>query len=219
MTWGYVVVAAVSAVSTVYNAHENKKEGEKNRAAAANQLQFEQNKYNDWQDTYGGIEDNLSEYYAALTPEYYTAVGLENQQQAFQTSQKQLEENLAQRGIVSSGVAASLESQAYLESAQQRATIRRDAPHIVAEERQDFLQVGLGQNPDQSMSNVLAQQAQQAQQSADAANRSTQAAVSTAITTVGTGLADYLNKPSGSTNTPTYSSSAPSHIPQTGGKY
>jgi hypothetical protein len=65
----------------------------------------------------------------------------------------------------------------------------------VAAEQQGFLQVGLGQSPGASYSAALANKANRdnarALQDEAAAGR----AVSTAISTAGTALADYLNKP------------------------
>ena len=64
---------------------------------------------------------------------------------------------------------------------------------MVAQEQLSFLQVGLGQDPSQSLSNTLARQADQRRAEA---SRSAQAA-STAITTVGTALSDYYGTEEG----------------------
>jgi len=173
--------------------------------ADAAALAFEQQKYQDWQDTYGSIEDNLADYYSTLTPDYYEARGLE----AFQTEQQAALENvrttLAQRGIEDSGIAAATELAFAQEGAQQRAQIRATAPSLAAEEQRSFLQVGLGQDPGASYSRTLAESAAQKGRTAASAEAAAGKAVSKAITTAGTALKDYLRHSS----TPDYTKVGP----------
>lgn len=172
-----------------------------NKLSAA-QMAFEKEKYQDWQDTYGNIEDNLAEYYNNLTPEYYATQGLEAVQKESEASQMRLQSSLAQRGIEDSGVSLALERQSDIGLAEQRATVRADAPRKVAEEKRGFLQVGLGQNPGSSMSNAMADQANQASARADASERAVGQGIASAVKEVGSALDDYSNTASTTTSLP-----------------
>lgn len=160
--------------------------------ADAAQLAFEYEKYDDWQATYGAIQDNLSQYYQNLTPEYYAAVGLEAFEQQQAASMRRVEENLAQRGLADSALSASIESQAELDAAETRAGIRRDAPAAVRQEQSNFLAMGLGTNPANSVSSALAGQASRANQYAQQAEIAAGQAWGSAIKTAGTAASDYF---------------------------
>ena len=162
--------------------------------AASDQLGFEQEKYDDWNDIYGPVQDNLADYYGGLTPEYYEVQGLEAFEKEKAVAFEQLDAELAQRGITDSGIAASIESQQALSSAQTRAQIRTEAPAKAAEEKLRFLQVGLGQNPGSSLSQTLSQRTASTAATAQESARVAGGAISTAVTTVGTALSDYNNE-------------------------
>lgn len=164
-------------------------------AASKAQLKFEKQKYSDFKDTYGTIEKNLSQYYNSLTPEFYEARGLETFQKEQQFALESVRTNLAQRGIEDSGIAAATEIGFAQEGAVQRSQIRANAPSLAAEEQRGFLQVGLGQNPGDSYSRALADRSASASNTAANANAAAGRAVGSAITTIGTGLSDYINRP------------------------
>lgn len=126
--------------------------------AEAARLGFEREQWEEWQATYGPIEDQLANYYETLTPTFRVTQGLEAFEKERERSMKQLRETFAQRGISYSGVAAQVELQDKLTSAQERARIRANAPMEVAREKLGFLQVGLGQNPQAGMRDALASQ-------------------------------------------------------------
>ena len=193
VAWVGAAVAAVGAVSS--NVAANKARGDA-RARAKNALELEQNKLDDWNDVYGPVQDNLAEYYNNLTPEYYETIGIENFEQEQQTAMTRLDESLAQRGLdPASGISASLHAQSELEGAEGRAKIRRDAPRMVAEDKRSFLQIGLGQNPGSSLSQELVRQSNTANQRANMSEQEAGRATSTAISTAGTALVDYLDRP------------------------
>lgn len=158
-------------------------------------LAFEQQKYADWKNTYGAIEDNLAEYYGSLTPDYYEARGLEAFEQEREQELEKVRTTLAQRGIEDSGIAAAVELGMAQEAAETRATIRAQAPSLAAEEQRSFLQVGMGQTPGQSLSSTLAESAARKGTAATAAEQAAGRAVGSAITTTGTALADYFKQP------------------------
>ena len=179
---------ALGAGSAVLGYSSSRKASKSASASSAASLAFEQQKYDDWQETYGGIEDNLAEYYSTLTPDYFEAQGLEAFQKEHQASTQRVQELLAQRGIQDSGIALASEVSGELSAATSRATIRAQAPALVAEEQRNFLQVGLGQNPGASYSRALSEKAGRDEASARVAEASAGRSISSAITTVGTAL-------------------------------
>lgn len=198
MSWGLVAVAGASVISGVASSKAASKQAKAASKASDAQLAFEQERYDDWKEVYGPLQDNLSNYYSNVTPDYYATAGLETFEQQYQIGLQRLDENLAQRGIdPSSGIAVSMESQAELNAAETRAQIRRDAPRQAAEDKSRFLQIGLGQNPANSVGNALSQQNQIAQQQSMYANQAAGDAWAAAIPAVGTAISAYVNKPGG----------------------
>ncbi len=135
-----------------------------NQAADADaaQLAFDQERYDEWQATYGPIEDSLAAYYDTLDPTLRTVQGLEQYEKEKDRAMKQMNENLAQRGIATSGIKAQGEMEFAVAGASDRARIRAEAPISVAKEKLSFLQVGLNQNPDAGMRSSLSDQARDA---------------------------------------------------------
>ena len=193
---GWVAGAVVvSAGVSAYSANKASKRAKKSSDAT---IAFEQEKYDDWQEVYGPLQDNLANYYENVSPDYYAATGLEAFEQQYQTALTRMDENLAQRGIdPSSGLATSLESQAELDAAETRASIRRDAPLQAAEDKTRFLQIGLGQNPSSSLSSALQQRANIQNQQAGQAQQAAGQAIAQAIPTVGRAIDAYNTQPAG----------------------
>lgn len=203
MSWGAVAIAGASIVGGVMQKNSADDATEASREASAEQLAFEKERYQDWQDVYGPLQENLSDYYTDLTPEFYEAVGLQNYQQELQSSLQAIETNLAQAGLTNrSGIEQSLKSQAELAGAEERAQIRSNAERQVQEDRTRFLQIGLGQNPASSVSNVLAQQSSNLSNIAQQQQIAAGQAMGNAVSTTGTALSNYFNNTNnaGSTN-------------------
>ena len=103
MGWGIVAVAGATLIggklasdSASKSAKKATRATDRVTAQTAKQLSFEQQRYNDWNDVYGGLQDNLADYYSGITPEYYASIGLENFEKQFQTGIARMEESLAQ---------------------------------------------------------------------------------------------------------------------------
>lgn len=184
---GGAVIGGVMSKNAADNATEASSQ------AAANELAFNQQQYDDWKEVYGPIQDNLSEYYTNLSPDMYEAQGLEAFNAEYQKSMDNLNQSLAQRGIVDSGLSAQLTASSEINAAQQRATIRMTAPTQVAEAKSNFLQIGLGQDPTGDVANTLSGITTSAQANANAANAAAGQAIGNAVSTAGTALVDYLN--------------------------
>lgn len=111
------------------------------------QLEFSQEQLDMWQDTYGDIEQSLSNYYNQLKPDSYERQAVTNLQQAYQTKAKQLRESQAQRGLAGSGIEARTQQDLAMQTARDEATIRTQAPQVVTQQQQGFLSSGLQQKP------------------------------------------------------------------------
>lgn len=161
--------------------------------AAQEQLAFAREQYEDWQNVYGPLQENLATYYSDLTPEFYEAVGLESFQVEQERMLQNMQERFAQSGIDSrSGIAQSLTAQAELAGAESRAAIRRQAPLQAMEDKTRFLQIGLGQNPASSLQNVLSQQAGTLQNLATQQQMAAGQAIGNAVQTIGNAGTDLM---------------------------
>lgn len=159
MSGAVVAGAAIGLAGTVYASRQASKSADRATAAASNaeaaQLAFAQEQYDEWKATYGGVEDQLANYYETLTPTMRITQGLEAHEKEMNRAKKQLEASFAQRGISMSGIAAQTRTEMAVSSAEERARIRAAAPLEVAKEKLGFLQVGLGMNPAAGVNNAL----------------------------------------------------------------
>ncbi len=201
MPWGYAIQAAGAylAADSAGDSSDNA-----NKATKDSQ-EFEKQKYKDWQDVYGPIQKNLGNYYNTLTPDTYAARGLQEFKKSNTAELEKINTTLAQKGLLNSGTEAAVVLASGLNAAEKKAEIRSTADEVVQAEKSRFLQIGLGQNPGASYSQVLANQATQANNKAAQDSATAGKALGTAVTTIGTGLEDYFNKTGTNTNkTPTY---------------
>lgn len=195
----FFVAGATLAVG-VYSADKAADSADNANKLGKKALGFEEQKYQDWQDVYGDMQSNLGKYYNSLTPENYAARGVQEFNKSNALELEKINTTLAQKGMFNSGTAAAVTLAAGLNAAEKKATIRSTADEVVAGEQSRFLQIGLGQNPGASLSQTLANQATQANNQASRDSATAGNAIGSAITTIGTGLDDYYNKP----KTPTY---------------
>lgn len=161
--------------------------------ASQSELAFNQQRYDDWKEVYGPIQDNLSDYYSNLSPDMYEAQGLEAFNAEYQKAQDAVATSLAQRGITDSGLSAQLEQQGAISAAQSRAAIRMDAPAKVAELQSNFLQIGLGQDPSGDIAGTLARNTNATQNIATQSQMAAGQAAGNAITEVGNAAVALAN--------------------------
>lgn len=113
---------------------------------AKEQTAFAKDQYQDWENVYGDLQKNLSDYYNSLTPEKIISQGLQLQQRAFQDSTAAINKDLMKRGISSnSGIAANINAQNVMANSGAKAAIRAGAEDQVAAQKVGFLSLGLGQ--------------------------------------------------------------------------
>lgn len=165
---GAAVVGAGASVYGVMQAGEAQDAASAQQGAAlasseriaGEQMDWQKEQQAQWDSMYGPVEANLSEYYSNLTPERFTAMGVQSTAQSFQGLQEQLKESLAQRGISGSGIEAQGITDLTIAQAQREADIRASAPEAVAQQQQGFLQLGLNQKAglQAGMQNAFGQQ-------------------------------------------------------------
>ncbi len=187
----------VGSVATGYMGSKSADKATKAQADASEaQIEFEREQYDDWKELYGPIEQNLATYYQGVTPETYAAVGLEDYNEQYQKSVERMNETFAQRGILpSSGIAASTAAQGELAASEARANIRVSAEQQAINDKTNFLQIGMGQNPSNSMSQALGQQAALATQQSNLANQAAGQAWSSAASAIPSAIFAYQNQP------------------------
>lgn len=191
-------IAGSAVIGAVASNKASKRATKAASQASDEEMAFNQQKYDDWKEVYGPIQENLADYYSNVSPELYEAQGLEAFNKEFETAQARLEQSLAQRGIQDSGLSAQLESEGEIGAAQERARIRLEAPSAAAAEQSRFLQIGLGQDPSGQIANTLARRTNTTQSQASMAQQAAGQATGNAIAEIGnaaTALIDYNSTP------------------------
>ena len=198
MSWGLTAVAGATLVGAGMQSRSASKATDAAQQASAEQLAFQREQYEDWQEIYGPLQENLADYYSDLTPEFYEAIGLQNYEQELQQSMADIERSIAQSNLTDkSGVEQSLLAQAELAGAEERADIRLQAERATQEDKTRFLQIGLGQNPAPSLGQTLAQRSATTQQIATQQQQAAGQATGQAVQAIGTALSGYFNKTGG----------------------
>jgi len=199
VAWVAVAVAGSAVVGAAVSSNSASKARKSAANAASNDLGFAQAQYNDWLDAFGDIQTNLSDYYEALTPAFLETQGL----QAFEQEKAQaldgLRTTLEQRGIATSGLAADIERDVAINSASERARIRAEAPIKSAQVQQEFLQIGLGQNPANNVQQALSSRTAQLSADSRLATRAAGQATGAAVDSTFDALQAILDRPTGTT--------------------
>jgi len=164
--------------------------------AADDQLAFQKQQYQEWQDVYGPIQDNLAEFYQNYDAEEVTSLGLQNIEREYNQSKDSLIQEMAQRGMDTSGLTASSLTALSAVKAAEKATIRSQAPLQAAQAQQSFLGMGLGleSSLQQGIAGAYGSQIGVQQRAADIFGQQAAAGaagVGSAIAGVGTGIATY----------------------------
>lgn len=107
------------------------------------QLSFSKEQYADWKAVYGDIQKNLGDYYENLSGDSLAAQQLSAQAREYADAYRKVNQQLAQRGISQSGVAAAQDVAMASQSANTRAGIRAGAEDMARTKQAGFLQLGL----------------------------------------------------------------------------
>ena len=181
-----LVGAGVTAAASIYSANkadenaDNAQQSADQRADQAQQNAVQ--RQGAWESVYGSVESNLANYYNTIDPSVIAAQGMESFEKERTESLARARENLAQRGLSSSGVSADLEISSAMTRGSERAKIRAEAPMKAAQQRMEFLRLGMGSNPDRATQTAFNNQASNAQGQANQAQSTADQAASDAAT-------------------------------------
>ena len=169
--------------------------------ASMEQLDFQKKQYEDWENIFGPIQDNLSSYYKNMSPDSIASLGIQNIEQSYIQSRQNLDTQLAKRGITNSGATAagltSLENTRMLGKAE----VRTNAPQQVAQQQLGFLSAGLGLQPSlqqgisgamSNQMNMFGQQATNQQGMANQYSNQAAQAYSGIGSSIGQGINSYM---------------------------
>ncbi len=117
------------------------------------QRQMAQAQYDDWESTFGSIQDNMSNYYQAMDPKDFAAYSKQTVDQAYSDASDRLAKTLASRGIQGGGIEASARGLLEGDTAAQRAQLQFGAQQTHNQQQQQFLNSGM-QNS-QAQNNML----------------------------------------------------------------
>jgi len=106
---------------------------------------FARTQYQDWLNTFGPVQDNLSAFYSNLTPDYYASRGIEAFNKERDTELNDLNTLISQTNV-GADAAKELRKNESILAAQSKSQIRRYAGEAVANQQQQFLSIGLGNN-------------------------------------------------------------------------
>jgi len=174
MTGAAVASAAVGAGSLV----KGKKAGDaaEDSAQASLASSEEMNKYlrqlgdegvdtaqgliDDWEGTFGGIQDNLSDYYNNLDPDKFSTQNKSAYKQNMDKQMAQFDESMAASGLQSQGMKQQAQQEAAFNTAEANANYDIMAPEQVNQMKSGFLNFGEGQRntAQNSMTNAQGRQ-------------------------------------------------------------
>lgn len=131
--------------------YKGQEAAQKNASQAASQatdtaqamLSFSKEQYADWKAVYGDIQKNLGDYYENLSGDSMAAQQLSAQAREYADAYRQVNQQLAQRGISQSGIAAAQDVAMASQGANTRAGIRAGAEDLARTKQAGFLQLGL----------------------------------------------------------------------------
>jgi len=133
--------------------------GDKSRGRIADiqEQQLEQARVQqaEWERVYGPIQDKIANSLRNLSIASVSAAGLQGVEQEFEAAGFKVRENIAQRGLESSGLQTALDSRLDIKKAEAKASIRADAPDKVLNQQSKFLSLGLAQKDRQSLESQL----------------------------------------------------------------
>lgn len=222
------VGAGASALANLFGGLSAQKSAEKATQAQADalnrmvdlqneQLQLYKDELDNFQAVFGDVQQNLKNYYSGLSADSVAAKDIQNLELEFNRASTQLNQQLAQRGLSSSGAAAAANASLATNLATSRAEARSNAASKVASEQLNWYNLGTQQKQAalaglggaysqaaQGQANLASLYGQQAQQAANAATQSFANIGSTVTNAIGQGLvANALSGGSSSTTNST----------------
>ena len=105
-------------------------------------IEYAQGIMDDWEGTFGGIEDNMSEYYNNLDPEKFATGEKARFKQNLDKQMTQYNETMASNGLQSAGMKAQTAKEAMFKTAEQNSQIDLSSEEHVADQKMNFLDFG-----------------------------------------------------------------------------
>ncbi len=139
-------------------------------------IEYAQGLMDRWEDSFGGIQDNLTDYYNNLDPDKYATQNKAEFKSQMDKQMSQFNETMAASGLQSAGMKQQAAKEAAFKTAETNSQIDLAAEDQVADMKAGFLQFGEGQRQagDSAMENALGNEAVYAgmgQNAQDAAGR------------------------------------------------
>lgn len=112
----------------------------------ANQrMDFNQAQLDKWEQMFGGIEENLSNYYSNLDPTKFATQSKSDFSASMDKQMSQFNDTMASKGLMTAGQTAQTAKEAAFAKAAGNAQIDMKAPEQVAQMQQGWLQQGANQ--------------------------------------------------------------------------
>ncbi len=123
-------------------------------------VDYAQTMIDDWESTFGGIQDNMASYYQNLDPTKFATQGKSNLSGQLDKQMTQFNDTMAASGLQSAGMQQQAQQEAAFKQAEGNAGIDLMAPEAVNKMQQGFLQFGEGQRTtaDSMMNTALGRQ-------------------------------------------------------------
>ena len=153
MGWFALGSAAVGLVGSYMSSNATKKANKSANAMAQKELDFQKQRYQDWKDVYGDLQEDIGAYYENLNGETLVGKELEYVQEASQASETKIHEALAQRGIDGAGLEGMLQAGNIINTEVKKAELKSSSEQRAMDLKTNFLNVGLGQG--QQISNSM----------------------------------------------------------------
>ena len=107
-------------------------------------IEFAQGMLDEWEGTFGGIEDNMKEYYENLDPTKYATQSKSQYMAEMNKQMKQFNDTMAASGLQSAGMKQQAAKEQAFQLAQGNAQIDIGAEEYVADKKQGWLNYGSG---------------------------------------------------------------------------
>lgn len=162
MSWLNYIGAGVGiaqAGAAAYGAYKANKLGKQQLEMTKEQQELAARRDAERRAIYGDLEKNLADYYTNLTPEQRINRNLDRYDKQFKMAQDKVQQNLAQRGLIGSGIEQETLAQMEQNAINDRLNIAEQAEQSVPNEQMGFLGYASGQGniAAQSLANANAQ--------------------------------------------------------------
>lgn len=119
-------------------------------------VEYAQGLFDSWEGSFGGIQDNMTDYYNNLDPTKFATQSKANFQASMDKQMKQFNETMAAGGLQSAGMKQQAAKEAAFKMAEGNAQIDIQSEEYVAQQKMGFLGFGEQQRAEASNANLQA---------------------------------------------------------------